>query len=184
MQRVGFFPNRPIAGEGPWTRLDATHVKPHEDGRIPSVAAIIAAGANAERRRADREGATARSRRSITPQTAHARRAPIDETEADVPAEMSFPTAHRGKPRSENPIERLDKGGQTARRRPRRLSRRRGERMPGRRHGAGAKRRTGGSALPFRDAGSHRSLERRKRRRGTRPGKAAPEQEHDSARFP
>jgi transposase-like protein len=37
----------------------------------------------------------------------------LDATEADVLAEMSFPTAHRGKHRSANPIERLNRGGQT-----------------------------------------------------------------------
>ena len=50
-QRVASFLNRPIAGDWPYVWLDATYLKVREDGRIVSVAAIIATGVNADGRR-------------------------------------------------------------------------------------------------------------------------------------
>ena len=50
-QRVGSFLNRPIAGDWPYVWLDATYLKVREDGRIVSVAAIIATGVGADGRR-------------------------------------------------------------------------------------------------------------------------------------
>src|SRR3984957_13409363 len=50
-QRVASFLNRPIAGDCPYFCLDATYLKVREDGRIVSVAAIIATGVNADGRR-------------------------------------------------------------------------------------------------------------------------------------
>jgi putative transposase len=49
-QRVASFLNRPIAGDWPYVWLDATYLKVREDGRIVSVAAIIATGVNADGR--------------------------------------------------------------------------------------------------------------------------------------
>ena len=50
-QRVVSFLNRPLEGDWPYVWLDATYLKVREDGRIVSVAAIIATGVNAEGRR-------------------------------------------------------------------------------------------------------------------------------------
>ena len=50
-QRVASFLNRPIACDWPYVWLDATYLKVREDGRIVSVAAIIATGVNADGRR-------------------------------------------------------------------------------------------------------------------------------------
>ena len=41
-ERVGAFLNRPIEGEWPYLWLDATYVKARRDGRVVSVAAIVA----------------------------------------------------------------------------------------------------------------------------------------------
>src|ERR1700753_3508999 len=47
-ERVHAFLDRPLAGEWPYLWLDATYLKQREGGRIVSVAAIIAVGANTE----------------------------------------------------------------------------------------------------------------------------------------
>ena len=44
--RVNAFLDRPLVGDRPYLRLDATYLKQREGGRIVSVAAIIAVGAN------------------------------------------------------------------------------------------------------------------------------------------
>ena len=49
--RVATFLNRPLEGEWPYIWLDATYVKVRQDGRIVSVAAIIAVGVNNDGRR-------------------------------------------------------------------------------------------------------------------------------------
>jgi len=49
--RVKAFLERPIEGEWPFVWLDATYLKARKHGRIVSVAAIVAVGANAEGRR-------------------------------------------------------------------------------------------------------------------------------------
>ena len=50
-ERVGVFLNRPIEGEWPYLWIDATYVKVRQNGRVVSVAVIVAVGANAEGRR-------------------------------------------------------------------------------------------------------------------------------------
>lgn len=49
--RVKAFLERPIEGDWPFVWLDATYLKMREHGRVVSVAAIVAVGANAEGRR-------------------------------------------------------------------------------------------------------------------------------------
>lgn len=49
--RVNSFLERPLEGEWPYVWLDATYLKVRENGRVVSVAAIIATGVNAEGRR-------------------------------------------------------------------------------------------------------------------------------------
>ena len=49
--RVGSFLERPIEGEWTYLWLDATYLKVREDGRIVSIAAIIATGVNTDGRR-------------------------------------------------------------------------------------------------------------------------------------
>jgi putative transposase len=50
-ERVQAFLQRPIEGEWPYLWLDATYVKVRQDGRIVSVAAIVAVGVNGDGRR-------------------------------------------------------------------------------------------------------------------------------------
>jgi transposase-like protein len=49
--KVATFLNRPLEGEWPYIWLDATYLKQRQDGRIVSVAAIIAVGVNSDGRR-------------------------------------------------------------------------------------------------------------------------------------
>ena len=49
--RVKAFLERPIEGDWPFIWLDATYLKARQHGRIVSVAAIVAVGANTEGRR-------------------------------------------------------------------------------------------------------------------------------------
>src|SRR5688500_14815289 len=49
--KVSTFLERPLEGEWPYVWLDATYLKVRQDGRIVSVAAIIAVGANSAGRR-------------------------------------------------------------------------------------------------------------------------------------
>ena len=51
-QRVKAFLDRPIEGDWPYLWIDATYVKVRQAGRIVSVAVIVAAGVNADGRRA------------------------------------------------------------------------------------------------------------------------------------
>ena len=50
-ERVGAFLNRPIEGEWPDLWLDATYVKARRDGRVGSVAVIVAVAVNTDGRR-------------------------------------------------------------------------------------------------------------------------------------
>ncbi|GJD38710.1 IS256 family transposase ISPebe1 [Methylobacterium bullatum] len=50
-ERVGAFLDRPLEGEWPYLWIDATHVKVRQDGRIISVAVIVAVGVNSDGRR-------------------------------------------------------------------------------------------------------------------------------------
>jgi putative transposase len=50
-ERVGAFLERPIEGEWPYLWIDATYVKVRQDGRIVSVAVIVAVGVNGDGRR-------------------------------------------------------------------------------------------------------------------------------------
>jgi transposase-like protein len=50
-ERVGAFLNRPIEGDWPYLWIDATYVKARQNGRIVSVAVIIAVGVNSDGRR-------------------------------------------------------------------------------------------------------------------------------------
>ena len=50
-ERVGVFLDRPIEGEWPYLWIDATYVKVRQDGRIVSVAVIVAVGVNGDGRR-------------------------------------------------------------------------------------------------------------------------------------
>ncbi|GJD76175.1 IS256 family transposase [Methylobacterium goesingense] len=50
-ERVGAFLDRPIEGEWPYLWIDATYVKVRSEGRIVSVAVIIAVGVNSDGRR-------------------------------------------------------------------------------------------------------------------------------------
>jgi len=50
-ERVGAFLARPIEGEWPYLWIDATYVKVRQDGRIVSVAVIVAVGVNGDGRR-------------------------------------------------------------------------------------------------------------------------------------
>ena len=50
-ERVGAFLNRPIEGEWPYLWLDATYVKARRDGRVASVAVIVAVAVNTDGRR-------------------------------------------------------------------------------------------------------------------------------------
>lgn len=49
--RIATFLNRPLEGEWPYVWLDATYLKVRQDGRIVSVASIIATGVNGDGRR-------------------------------------------------------------------------------------------------------------------------------------
>lgn len=49
--KIAGFLNRPLEGEWPYLWLDATYVKVRQDGRIVSVAVIIAVGVNGDGRR-------------------------------------------------------------------------------------------------------------------------------------
>lgn len=49
--KIATFLNRPLEGEWPYVWLDATYLKVRQDGRIVSVAVIIAVGVNADGRR-------------------------------------------------------------------------------------------------------------------------------------
>ncbi len=49
--RVQTFLNRPIEGDWPYLWIDATYIKVRQNGRIVSVAVIVAVGANADGRR-------------------------------------------------------------------------------------------------------------------------------------
>lgn len=49
--KIATFLNRPLEGEWPYVWLDATYVKVRQDGRIVSVAVIIAVGVNGDGRR-------------------------------------------------------------------------------------------------------------------------------------
>ena len=49
--KIGTFLDRPLEGDWPYVWLDATYVKVRQDGRIVSVAVIIAVGANTAGRR-------------------------------------------------------------------------------------------------------------------------------------
>jgi putative transposase len=50
-ERVGAFLDRPIEGEWPYLWIDATYVKVRQDGRVVSVAVIVAVGVNSDGRR-------------------------------------------------------------------------------------------------------------------------------------
>ena len=50
-ERVGAFLNRPLEGDWPYLWLDATYLKVRRDGRIVSVAAIVAVAVNTDGRR-------------------------------------------------------------------------------------------------------------------------------------
>lgn len=50
-ERVGAFLDRPIEGEWPYLWIDATYVKVRSEGRIVSVAVIVAVGVNSDGRR-------------------------------------------------------------------------------------------------------------------------------------
>ena len=50
-ERVGAFLDRPTEGEWPYLWIDATYVKVRQDGRIVSVAVIVAVGVNSDGRR-------------------------------------------------------------------------------------------------------------------------------------
>ncbi|MGX9984660.1 IS256 family transposase [Methylobacterium fujisawaense] len=50
-ERVGAFLDRPLEGEWPYLWIDATYVKVRQDGRIVSVAVIVAVGVNTDGRR-------------------------------------------------------------------------------------------------------------------------------------
>jgi len=50
-ERVQAFLNRPLEGPYPYVWIDATYLKVHRNGRVVSVAAILAIGVNAEGRR-------------------------------------------------------------------------------------------------------------------------------------
>jgi len=49
--KIGSFLNRPLEGDWPYLWLDATYVKVRQDGRIVSVAVIVAIGVNGDGRR-------------------------------------------------------------------------------------------------------------------------------------
>src|ERR1700704_1677361 len=49
--KIGVFLDRPLEGEWPYLWLDATYVKARRDGRIVSVAVIVAVGVNGDGRR-------------------------------------------------------------------------------------------------------------------------------------
>ena len=50
-EKIATFLNRPLEGDWPYVWLDATYVKARRDGRIASVAVIIAVGVNGDGRR-------------------------------------------------------------------------------------------------------------------------------------
>jgi transposase-like protein len=50
-ERVGAFLDRPLEGEWPYLWIDATYVKVRSEGRIVSVAVIVAVGVNSDGRR-------------------------------------------------------------------------------------------------------------------------------------
>ena len=50
-ERVNAFLDRPLEGDWPYLWLDATYLKVRQDGRIVSVAVIVAVGVNADGRR-------------------------------------------------------------------------------------------------------------------------------------
>ena len=50
-ERVQAFLNRPLEGPYPYVWIDATYLKVHRNGRVVSVAAILAIGVNRQGRR-------------------------------------------------------------------------------------------------------------------------------------
>jgi len=50
-EQVGAFRDRPVEGEWPYLWIDAAYVRVRQDGRIVSVAVIVAAGVNSDGRR-------------------------------------------------------------------------------------------------------------------------------------
>ena len=116
--RVHSFLERPLEGDWPYLWLDATYLKVRQDGRIISIAAIIATGVNQDRRREIlglglglSEAATfwIEFRRSLLCHVPKGQQTVVSVAEHDVLADMDFPEAHRTKLHSTNPIERLNK---------------------------------------------------------------------------
>ena len=50
-ERVTAFPTRPLEGDWPYLWIDAIYLKVHQNGRIVSVAVIVAVGINRDGRR-------------------------------------------------------------------------------------------------------------------------------------
>jgi len=90
-ERVHTFLDRPIEGDWPYVWIDATYLKVRQNGRIVSVAVIIAVGVNSD------------GRREVLGMDIV-----MDAAETDVLAYMAFPKEHRTKLHSNNPIERLN----------------------------------------------------------------------------
>lgn len=65
-ERVGAFLDRPLEGEWPYLWIDATYVKVRQDGRIVSIAVIVAVGVNTD------------GRREVRPRCSRGRREPRD----------------------------------------------------------------------------------------------------------
>jgi transposase-like protein len=108
-EKVKTFLARPIEGDWPYLWIDATYVKVRQNGRIISVAVIVAVGVNGGGRR-EILGLDIGPSEAETFWTAFLPKlaAFLDEAETDVLAYMTFPAAHRAKLHSTNPIERLN----------------------------------------------------------------------------
>src|SRR5207302_1588397 len=100
--KIATFLDRPLEGDWPYIWLDATYVKARRDGRIVSVAVIVAVGVNSDGRREVLGLAIGTSEAEVFWTDF------LDDAECDVLAYMAFPAAHRPKLHSTNPIERLN----------------------------------------------------------------------------
>ncbi|TBW31606.1 IS256 family transposase, partial [Siculibacillus lacustris] len=104
-ERVKAFLDRPIEGDWPYLWIDATYLKVRQNGRIVSVAVIVAVGVNTDGRR-EVLGMDIGPSEAETFWTGFLRK--LARRGLRGVAYMSFPAPHRAKLHSTNPLERLN----------------------------------------------------------------------------